>query len=110
MGTWEGIRNIRRREQAIEFTLLLLWILPQLLFTVKPGLVRNDGYRQLLFSLPAMVNLAADGVEFCANHGPPESRAIWIGGGRQCEQRGDVTEMPSQVAAPTRRPASQALA
>jgi hypothetical protein len=37
-------------------------VLPQLLFTVKPGLVRNDGYRQLLFSLPAMVNLAADGV------------------------------------------------
>jgi Dolichyl-phosphate-mannose-protein mannosyltransferase len=66
-GICAGIRRIRRRDHVLEYVLLLCWILFPLLLSMKPGIVRYDGYRQFYFTLPVLAIVAAVGLEACAD-------------------------------------------
>jgi 4-amino-4-deoxy-L-arabinose transferase-like glycosyltransferase len=63
-GTFFVIRFSHRRDALI----LLCWFWVPLMLTLKPGMPRYDGIRQLLFCVPALCILAAIGLEALARH------------------------------------------
>lgn len=62
VGAWILGRRFTKKEFRIEDIFLTFWIVFPLLVSMKPGLVRYDGMRQFFFVLPAIVTVAAIGL------------------------------------------------
>jgi 4-amino-4-deoxy-L-arabinose transferase-like glycosyltransferase len=62
------IFHIVRKKDIPVAVLLLLWLFVPLLASVKPGLVRYDGFRQFFFCLPAIVTIGAIGFDVLLTH------------------------------------------
>jgi hypothetical protein len=62
VGIVVGLLGIVRGTHISQYTLLFSWIVFPLLVSLKPGLVRYDGYRQFFFTLPAVAIVSAVGL------------------------------------------------
>lgn len=62
-GSAVAMRRAIRSEHWHIYLIVLAWFFVPLLLTLKPGLVRYDGIRQLLFCVPALALLAGIGFD-----------------------------------------------
>lgn len=62
IGTAVALRQFWRRSISFDALLVLLWFCIPLFLTLKPGMPRYDGIRQLLFCIPVLCILAALGL------------------------------------------------
>ncbi len=64
LGSVLAFRRALRSERWAFYVVVLAWFWVPLVLTLKPGLVRYDGIRQLLFCVPALAILAGMGLEW----------------------------------------------